>query len=134
MIQQTNRSLTSLFYLALALLCTHELDAIINSEWRLLFILRALNDDLAGMWFVLLHLPMFWAFFHFGHHANSKIQMGFRAAVMLFTVVHAGLHFRLSDHPDYLFEGLISNAYIYGSAVSGLGYLMLMGRTRRQFL
>ena len=37
-----------LFYLGFATLATHELDAMTQSEWRLLYLLRDLPDPVAG--------------------------------------------------------------------------------------
>ena len=117
---------TFVYYFAVAALFTHEMDAVIHFEWRLLFHLRELPDVTAAGYFVALHFPLFLAFFYFGHHPNLKIQTRFRAAVSVFLVVHAVLHFRLSDHDLYAFEGLLSNLYIYGAAFFGASYLALL--------
>ncbi len=49
---------TVFYYLALACLFTHELDAVAHSEWRLLFVLQRLPDATALPWFVVLHVPL----------------------------------------------------------------------------
>jgi hypothetical protein len=49
----------ALFYLALATLFTHELDAMPNHEWRGMPVLGSLPDDVAMTWFVVLHVPLF---------------------------------------------------------------------------
>ena len=43
----------------LATLFTHELDAVSQSEWRLLYILRTMPDAQGAFWFVALHVPLF---------------------------------------------------------------------------
>jgi hypothetical protein len=48
-----------LFYLGLGLLFSHELDAIVQSEWRLLYILRSMADEQAMPVFIALHVPLF---------------------------------------------------------------------------
>lgn len=116
---------TILYYLGVAALFTHELDAVLNFEWRLLFHLRSLPDDAAGSWFVALHLPMFFAFFYFGHHKHTKVQNLFRGAVAIFLVIHSGLHVALSHHEHYQFDGFLSNLYIYSAAGFGIAFLML---------
>jgi hypothetical protein len=50
---------TFVFYLGLGLLFTHELDAIVQGEWRLLYVLRSLPDEQAMPLFVALHVPLF---------------------------------------------------------------------------
>jgi hypothetical protein len=47
-----------LTHLMLALLFTHELDAMTQSEWRLLYVLRELSDAQGRWWFVALHVPL----------------------------------------------------------------------------
>jgi hypothetical protein len=116
---------TTVYYLGVAALFTHELDAVINAEWRLLFHLRNLPDDPASAWFIALHLPMFFAFFYLGHHKSLRIQTLFRTFVAIFLVIHSVLHFNLSDHPLYQFDSLLSNFYIFGSAAFGCIYLAL---------
>ena len=122
---------TILYYLGIALLCTHEMDAVINMEWRLLFHLRTLPDEAASTLFVALHLPLFFAFFYFGHHKKQKVRVGFRLLIAAFLVIHSGLHFNLSDHALYQFDGLLSNLYIYGAALCGTAYILMSWKTRQ---
>jgi len=46
-----------LFQLGFSTLLAHELDAMTQAEWRLLFVLRRLPDLLAHNLFVTLHVP-----------------------------------------------------------------------------
>ncbi len=121
---------TLIYYLGLAALFTHELDAVLNMEWRLLFHLRSLPEPVASSTFIALHLPLFFAFFYFGHHRNTKFREIFRLVVASFLIVHSALHFRLSDHDLYQFSGFLSNFYIYGSAVCGLIFILLSWKQR----
>lgn len=115
----------TMYYIAVAALFTHEMDAVLRAEWRLLFHLRTLPDVQASAWFIALHFPLFLAFFWLGHHANQRIRLGFRSIVCLFVCIHAVLHYRLSDAPAYAFEGLLSNLWIFGAVLPALGYLAL---------
>lgn len=121
---------TLLYYLGVSALLTHELDAVLNTEWRLLYVLRTLSDDVASVYFIAMHFVMVLAFFYFGHHTKSKIRDGFRSFVALFLVVHGGLHFRLSDDPLYTFSGLSSNLYIYAASAFGVLYLLTYFRKK----
>ena len=47
------------FYLGLALLFTHELDAMPNHEWQVLPLLSDLTDSVAQQAFVIAHVPIF---------------------------------------------------------------------------
>jgi hypothetical protein len=109
----------------LALLFAHELDAVTQSEWRLLYVLRDLSDALARSWFVALHVPLFWAILLLTHHANVKVQHRSRLGLALFGIVHCGLHLRLQADPLSTFTSPLSWSLIWGYAVAGAAYLCL---------
>lgn len=98
---------TILYYLGISALFTHELDAVINMEWRLLYHLRTLPDVTASSLFIALHFPFFFLFLFLSHHKATLIKERFRLAVCIFLVVHGILHFRLSNEPLYSFEGFL---------------------------
>ena len=114
-----------LFYLGLGILFSHELDAMLQAEWRLLYILRAMPDESAMQAFVLLHVPLFGAIVWMTHHRSQQMQLRFRVAFAAFLVIHAGLHYRLSSHPLYMFTSVLSQSLIYGGAVVGTLFLLL---------
>ncbi len=117
--------LTTLYYLSLSALFTHELDAVINSEWKMLFLLQDLSDDVAYPIFLLIHFPLFFLFFWLSHHSNQSVQLTFRRVISLFLVIHLGLHILQSGHPSNLFEGFISYSLIYLAAIFGSFYVLL---------
>lgn len=116
-----------LFYLAVSLLLTHELDAVANTEWRLLYFLRDLSDASAYPIFIILHVAIFMAVFIFTHHNNRKIRNWFRNGICLFLVIHSLIHFRLIGTDGYTFHGILSNSLIFGAALLGLAYLIFFG-------
>jgi hypothetical protein len=114
------------FYLALALLITHELDAVRRHEWRILPVLRRLPDEAGFGWFTALHVPLFVAFFWWMGSAPAEARLTFQAALSAFAVVHAGLHWLLRKHPRYGFNNPLSRSLILGAAVAGALYLTLL--------
>lgn len=113
------------YYLGISLLITHEMDAVMHSEWRLLYVLRDLEESAAFSWFLSFHVPMFFLILWLGHHQNLRIRSFFRIAASLFLIIHAGLHFRLQDHAKYEFDGLVSDTLIFGAGACGLVFLLL---------
>ena len=113
----------ALYYLGLAFLFTHELDAVTHSEWRLLLVLRSLPDDAASAWFVGLHVPLFFLILWLSHARHDRLRSGVRSVVAAFLVVHAALHFLLSSQEAYEFAGALSNALILGAAACGILFL-----------
>lgn len=122
----------ALFLGGFGLLATHELDAVTQSEWRLLYLLRALPEAMARDWFVALHVPLFALLVWLCHHPRPRLREGSRMALAAFLVVHVGLHLRLQAHPLYHFHGLLSQALIFGGGICGMLYLLRCWRERRR--
>lgn len=116
------------FYLGFGFISTHELDAVTQHEWRLLYGLRELAEPLARDAFVAVHVPLFaalvWA------TQGPRWREAARLALMLFLVIHVGLHWRLSSHPLYTFHSALSWALILGGGLCGLLYTVLGLRRR----
>jgi len=113
-----------LFYLSFATLMAHELDAMTQAEWRLLFILRSLPESAAAKVFVVIHIPLIAGLLWLTNHPDVRVRQGSRLATALFLVVHAGLHKRLEHLPAYTFDSSLSLGLIYGGALLGLLYLI----------
>jgi hypothetical protein len=82
----------TLFYLGLATLFTHELDAVANHEWRIMPVLRSLPEEIAITAFVMLHVPMFAVLLVLVFSASDRIRRFSRIGVGAFLLAHAGLH------------------------------------------
>jgi len=115
-----------LFNLGLATLSTHELDAVTQSEWHLLYILNKLPETIAANTFVVAHVPLFTIIFWLGFNENLKVRKWTRIIFSLFLIIHAGLHKALENHPLYTFNSLISKCLIFGAGLFGLLYLIAL--------
>lgn len=113
---------TLVFYLGVALLLTHELDAVAQSEWKLLYGLRRLPEEHAANVFVALHIPLVTVILWLTHHELATVRDGSRLVMALFLIVHAGLHYRLRDRPHYTFTSVLSRSLIYGAGLLGALY------------
>jgi hypothetical protein len=112
-----------LFYLGLATLMAHELDAMTQSEWRLLYGLCHLPEAAAAATFVVLHIPLMAGILWLTTHPLHFVRDRSRLAIATFLIVHTGLHQRLSNHPAYSFTSPLSIGLIYGAGLIGLAYL-----------
>jgi hypothetical protein len=111
-----------LFYLGFATLITHELDAMTQSEWKLLFILQSLPEEIASVTFVVIHIPLITILLWLVNNESLNVQNWSRIAVATFLMVHVGLHKLLEHHPDYTFDSLLSLGLIYGGGFLGFLY------------
>ncbi|MBD2111962.1 MULTISPECIES: DUF6713 family protein [Cyanophyceae] len=123
-----------LFYLGFATLMAHELDAMTQAEWRLLFILNRLPDAIAEVAFVLVHIPLVAGLLWLTNHEAPAVRRWSRIAVALFLVIHAGLHKRLEHSALYTFDSELSRGLIYGGGVLGLLYLLTVFIASRRTL
>ncbi|MEL6449399.1 MAG: DUF6713 family protein [Pseudomonadota bacterium] len=114
---------SAIFYLGLALLCTHELDAMPNHEWRVLPLLRLLEDAVGQSVFVVAHVPLFAIIIGLVASLNVRRRRNSRIAVAVFLVAHTFLHWLFSDHPHYEFDSMLSSALIAGAGLCGAFYL-----------
>jgi hypothetical protein len=122
--------ITAVYYLGLACLFTHELDAVTHSEWRLLFFLRSWPETTASESFVALHVPFFFTILWLSHFPRKAVRKATRILVAAFLVVHAVLHLSLASNPLHEFDGTLSRSLIVSAAVCGVAYLL--GELRRR--
>ena len=112
------------FYLGLALLFTHELDAMSNHEWQVLPLLSDLTDSVARQIFVIAHVPIFAVVIACIASLNLKTRAMARDIASGFLIAHALLHFAFSGHAAYQFSSSLSSMLIFGAGVCGLLYFL----------
>lgn len=107
------------FYLGLALLFTHELDAMPNHEWQVMPLLGGLTDAAGRNMFVIAHIPIFAVAIAYVASLNLKTRSRARDIASGFLIAHALLHFAFSGHSVYEFSSSLSSILIYGAALCG---------------
>jgi hypothetical protein len=112
-----------LFNLGLATLSTHELDAVSQSEWHLLYILNNLPEQISRDVFVIAHVPLFAIILGLTFNEKSIVKEWSRIAFSIFLIIHAGLHKLFENHPLYSFYSPISKGLIFGGGLIGVMYL-----------
>ena len=113
-------SLGSLLYSGcVSFLLTHELDAMTQREWRLLYVLRSLPEQTARSAFVALHVPLTAGLLWTLDPANTAAQM----AVAAFSVIHSCLHIRFRLNSWCTFTSTLSKSLIHGAGLCGLAFL-----------
>lgn len=117
--------------LLLSFFLGHELDAVAQSEWRLLPGLSALSDGDGRRLFVALHVPLVaglvWALFL----SSDTVQRRSRLALAGFAMVHVVLHAVLEVPGISSFSEALSRSFILGAGVVGAGLIVLDGRRAR---
>ena len=107
-----------IFILGLALLATHELDAMIHKEWELL--MPFLESKTGEVVFILLHILIFFASHHYISHPNEPIRYRFKTLMSWFLLLHGLAHFVFSlFHEGYSFSPPIVSITVYGGSLCG---------------
>jgi hypothetical protein len=119
-----------LFAAGISALLLHELDAVDKKEWRLLFVLRRLPDEVALRWFILLHLPLFPALFALVAASETPAILSIQGGVDLFLIVHAALHERLAHRGERAFANSFSRWLIWSAAALAAAHLVSQLATR----
>lgn len=117
-----------IFALGLALLVSHELDAIVVAEWRLLPLLNLLPDETAHVVFLALHVPVLAALFWLTAFSSPRSQHWSRLGFDAFLIGHAGVHWLMSGETQDMFASPLSLTLIYGAAAVGAAHLVMVLR------
>ncbi len=114
----------SLVYCAiLGLLLTHELDAVVQHEWRILPILEKLDDELGRSIFIFGHAPLFFAVFWLSFFSSITCQRWTRIVVASFSLVHIILHLLWEQDGASTFNDSLSRLLINSAGLLGLVYV-----------
>ena len=108
----------TIYFLMLAFLFTHEIDAAFRHEWRVLPITNFLPDEIGREIFIWAHVPLFAGIMRAGE--NHRLRIGLAA----FCVIHVGLHWIFRNHPAYEFNNASSWGLILAAGVSGAAFLV----------
>lgn len=112
-----------IFALELALLFTHEMDAIRKQEWNMFIILKDMPDEKAYHTFMLLHIPLYTAIILLLF--SDFRQIGFYI-VDAFLMIHLLIHWGFCNHPANKLNGGISKAIISGAGLLSIPHLLAM--------
>ncbi len=115
----------SLFYwLMLASLLTHELDAVKRHEWRIFPILRSLPDPMGEQIFIWSHIPVFLLLLLGSTNGTTSV---FAIGLSLFSIVHVVLHWVLRRHPACELNNSSSWTLIVLPGLLGAVHLVVVG-------
>ena len=114
-----------IYFLMLAFLFTHEIDAAFRHEWRVLPITSFMPDELGREVFIWAHVPLF-AIILFASE-SQRLRIGLAA----FCVIHVGLHWIFRNHPAYEFNNASSLGLILAAGVSGVAFLIVVRLEKR---
>ncbi len=107
------------FFASLALILTHELDAVKQREWRILPLTFWLPERWGYLVFTALHIPLLTLLF-LELYSKDDLNRGLIKGLDIFFIVHVVLHLLLLAHPKNEFGSAFSWILIGGASLSGL--------------
>ncbi len=119
-----------IFFLGIGLFFTHELDAMLHHEWRVLPLTSWLTEDVGRNVFIFMHVPLFAVLVALISSNNVIIRNRTWFWLSAFLAIHGVLHAAFTVHKDYEFYSIQSNVFIFGAAICGFLYILL-GRIRK---
>lgn len=115
-----------MFAIALSLLISHELDAMIRREWDLLPGFGTLSQETAADVFNLLHVPLFTLILAGVMSRSLRVRRRTAVAVEIFLVGHAIAHTALRGAAEYRFAAPVETITVYGSALVAIAHLVTL--------
>ncbi len=111
---------TASLWLTIAFLLTHELDAVLRREWRILPLTSFLSDATGRQVFIWAHVPLVLVVLWIAAAGpGSVLAIGF----CLFAILHIGLHWLFRNHPENRFANPASRLLIWLPGVTGAWHL-----------
>ena len=107
------------FFMGLAFILTHELDAVKQHEWRMFPLTFWLPERPGYLIFTALHVLLFTLLFLNLYGVNG-VNRGLVKGLDIFFIVHVGLHLLFLAHPKNEFSSRFSWVLIGGAGLSGL--------------
>jgi hypothetical protein len=130
--RQTSKLHDILFFAGMATLFTHEMDAMLNHEWRVLPLTSWLPDQTGMQVFLFFHIPLFAVLIGLVASSNEIIRYRSRIGISIFLVFHSLLHALFTGRSTYEFASIPSILLIYGGALFGFLHLILELRENRK--
>ena len=115
-------TVNALFALQLALLFTHEMDAVYRKEWKMFIVLKDMNDEKACRIFMLAHIPLYALLILLLLSSFSKI--GFYIAD-IFLIAHLFLHLGFRKNPANKMNNTLSKCIIISAGLLAFIHLIL---------
>ena len=107
------------FFIALAFILTHEMDAVRVREWTIFPLLNRLDEKTGYTVFVAAHVPLFLALF-WALFGSEGVNRSFIAGLDIFFIVHFFLHILFLKHLNNEFKSAFSWIFILGAGVAGV--------------
>ena len=112
-----------IFAIALALLFTHEMDAVRRQEWKMFVILKDMSDEKAYRIFTLLHIPLYALFFLLW---LFDYLLALFYLLDIFLILHLFIHIGFSKHSGNNLKNRISKGIIISAGLLAFIHLIII--------
>ncbi len=106
------------FFIALAFIFVHEMDAIRQHEWRMFPLTSWLKEKTSFLIFMGLHVPLY-VLLLWNLYTPNGLNKGLIQGLDIFFIIHVVLHLLFLKHPKNEFNSIFSWIIILGAGVAG---------------
>lgn len=117
-----------IFCLGIGFLFTHEMDAMLSIEWRVLPLTSRLSDETGQRVFLLAHIPLYALLAALIGSTSETIRNRTQVFISAFLVIHGILHVAFMSQEQYKFDSIESGSLILAGTICGAVYLLLNQR------
>lgn len=115
-----------IFYTALALMLTHQFDAMRCREWRMIPPLSGMVESTAQMIFIVTHFPILVLIFWVFAYGSEAAVYNFQLITDIVLAGHIGKHIVLNSHEKNEFTDSLSKFIILSVSAFALLHLLLL--------
>ena len=120
----------SFFFIGLATLLVHEMDAIHKHEWRIFPLTYMFDDEQGYIVFTIAHIPLYVLIF-LALYDNDRLNQSLISGLDVFFIIHVFLYLLYFRHPQNEFRNRLSWIIICGAGIAGLLDLLNLGRKEK---
>ncbi|MBC8257220.1 MAG: hypothetical protein H8E85_07935 [Candidatus Marinimicrobia bacterium] len=115
-----------IFYIALALMFTHQFDAMRCHEWRMIPPLSGMRDSTSQRIFIMTHFPVLVLIFWIFAKGSDSTIYNFQLITDIVLAGHIGKHIVLNSHIKNEFRDTLSQIIILSVSVFASMHLILL--------
>jgi hypothetical protein len=112
------------FYIGLAFIFVHEMDAVRLQEWKMFPFLSNIKDESGYKIFTIIHLPIYFLLF-WGLFGNQGTNHSLILGLDVFFIIHVGLHLLFLKNKNNQFKSTFSWGLILLTGLFGLADLII---------
>ena len=120
-----------LFFVNIALLISHEMDAIRCKEWGMFIVLKDMKENTAYLIFSIVHIPLYIGLIYLIAYSSANTINIFSICIDIFLVFHWVIHYLFRNKQQNYFKSLYSLVIINSMGIISLVQIIMLFINRK---